>query len=814
MADPVRNIIIKLGSKTCSPEVALKHIQTLLQFAMKKKLKLDPLLRNEILVTVMTNYPEFYVEWSEDDATELLMMISEASDEVSPVSIPEPSDGNRAGAFLRHFTQRALESAEVSRRRAESQPLYLEAAQKEIRHRLEILRNRSNNSDSPIEISPDKPDDSITPSCVPVNTENLSALNSEKPHVNVDPSSLPLSESDCVKNDVLHVSDEKEKSSDEPNNLSLVVFSSDNIVLPPAEIAVNPKEICPAVDPSVLPANVESVDLTSPHKSEKTGGILVYTATSLGESLEHVRHFAGLPSASIPQPYRVIHPSESSSEDDKILAEVYGSQAPPSDIPTVEATAHPDSTKFKIREVTNLLGGSSAQVSDSSHSVTPVQSPTKETRRSKKKNVPVKVVVETGDDSADVDQPEKKRKSSETVKSEANPPIQQVFKTLRSSVKQKGPTAVQPAAVPTSSTRKKPSTRSRGRSITPEVQPVKGSDTSVYKPQFVSPAAQAKWSTMVRRDLIVQRSVDENQLNSVCDILPLLNEVGLLKTVTAICPYSKLLTYEFYCNLNEEIDILTGPRPMQIFIREKWYFFGPDMINEYYGLTTMQEEAITDWNLVAKILTGGQIEAWPTGDKDYLQSSQLTSRYVILHRLALHNWLPSAHFHTVGKHLAGFLFQIGAKMPIDLGNWIYHHILTMIHPREQKVRLPILNLIYGILTSQGLEPVPSEVISPTLLYTVDKRLLTGDHICDVIPVTAPSNSEPYTVADDSPHARDLQLSIQLKAKVSNLETVHSIIAKQLTGAHTELATVLHHLSLSEAAAAEPAKSGSDAPSNA
>ncbi|XP_019178101.1 PREDICTED: uncharacterized protein LOC109173324 [Ipomoea nil] len=621
---------------------------------------------------------------------------------------------------------------------------------------------------------------------MPVNTENLSALNSEKPLVNVDPSSLPLSESDCVKNDVLHVSDEKEKSSNELNNLSLVVFSFDNIVLPPTEIAVNPKEICPGDDPSDLPANFEFVDLSSPHKSEKTGGIPIYTATSLGESLEHVRHFASLPSASIPQPYRVIHPSESSSEDDKILAKVYGSQAPPSDIPTIEATTHPNSTKFKIREVTNLLGGSSAQVSNSSHSVTHVQSPTKETRRSKRKNVPVKVVVETGDDSADADQPEKKRMSSETVKSEANP----------------------------LSNKKKPSTRSRGRSITPEVQPVEGSDTSIYKPQFVSPAAQDKWSTMVRRDLIVQRSVDENQLNSVCDILPLLNEVGLLKTVTAICPYSKLLTYGFYCNLNGEIDILTGPRPMQIFIRGKWYIFWPDMINEYYRLTVVQEEAITNWNLVAKTLTGGQIEAWPTGDKDYLQSSQLTSRYVILHRLALHNWLPSAHFHTVVKHLAGFLFRIGAKMPIDLGNWIYHHILTMIRPREQKVRLPFPNLIYGILTTQGLEPMPSEVISPTLLYTVDKRLLTGYHIRDVDPVTAPSNSEPDTVADDSPHAKDVHLSNQLKARVSDLETVHNIIAKQLTGARTELETVLLRLSLSEAAAAEPAKSDSDAPSNA
>ncbi|XP_019161150.1 PREDICTED: uncharacterized protein LOC109157765 [Ipomoea nil] len=707
MADPVKNIIIKLGRKVHPPAAALKHIQTLLQLAMKKKLKLDPLLRDEILVTVMTNYPEFYAEWSADDVTELLVLVAEASDDVSPVFIPEPFDGNRAGAFLQFFAQRALQSVEEAQRREESQAL---------------------------------PVDSSIPSSVSVLPENQSSLGSEKSPVNVDPLSLPVTNFAGEKSDALHVSDEKTKSSDEPNPLSLVVYASKNIALPPSETVYVSKESCPAVDPPALPAIVKTVDLSSPHKSEKT---------------------------------------ESSSEDDKILAEVYGSQAPSSAAPTVEGTAHPDSTNSRIREISNIVGSSSANVSDSSHS------------------------------------PVKKRKSSDTAKPEGDPPIHQFFKTLRSSVKQQGTTAAQASSAPAPSVRKgKPTTRSRGRSVTPEVPPIEGIDTTVYKHQFVSPAAQTKWATMVRRELIVQRTVDKNQLNSVCDILPLLNEVGLLKTVTDVCPYSKLLTYEFYCNLSDEIDSLTGPRPMQIFIRGKWYDFGPDVINKYYGLPTVQEEAVTEWDVVAKTLTGGHTTSWPTGDKDYLLSSHLTSRYVILHRLALHNWLPSAHFNTVGKLLAGFLFRIGTKMQCDLGKWIFYHVLTLVHPREQKVRLPFPNLIFGILTSQGLKPMPSEVISPTLLYTVDKRLLSGDHINDVVPVTAPSNSEPDAVNDESPHAKDERLSEQLKARVADLETVHGIIAKQLTGARTELATVLLRMSLSATAAAaeDPVKSDCDSPS--
>ncbi|XP_019178987.1 PREDICTED: uncharacterized protein LOC109174177 [Ipomoea nil] len=364
-------------------------------------------------------------------------------------------------------------------------------------------------------------------------------------------------------------------------------------------------------------------------------------------------------------------PIPTDSDDEKILAEVYGSKAPSSD-PTeslsVAETAHPDSTSFKIREVTKLLASSTVHGSETSNSRT---------------GVPEKVAVDAGAEPTKSTQPEKRRRSVDTEKAESDPLVRQVFKTLRSSVKSKAPTVVSS----TTSRKMKVASKPRGRSVTPDVQnaPIvvlESPDTSVYKPQFVSDAAKDKCSTMVKRELIVQRSVDENQLNSVCDVLPLLSEVGLLKTVTSVCCYSKLLTYEFYYNLNEEVDNLTSERCMQIFIRGKWYVFGPDMINQYYGLKTVEEDEISDWDLVAKTLTRGLAPIWPTGDNDTLSSSQFTSKFVILHQIALHNWLPSAHFHTVSKPLAALLFRVGTKMTIDLEKWIFYHILTLIHPRE------------------------------------------------------------------------------------------------------------------------------------
>ncbi|XP_019176286.1 PREDICTED: uncharacterized protein LOC109171669 [Ipomoea nil] len=320
----------------------------------------------------------------------------------------------------------------------------------------------------------------------------------------------------------------------------------------------------------------------------------------------------------------------------------------------------------------------------------------------------------------------------------------------------------------------KVTSKSRGRSVTPDLQNVpvvvpESPDTCVYKPQFVSNAAQDKWSTMVRRELIIQRSVDENQLNSVCDVLPLMSEVGLLQTVTSVCNYSKLLSYKFYYNLNDEIDILPSERYKQIFILGKWYMFGPDVIKQYYGLKRVEEDEISNWDLVAKTLTGGL---------------PLYGQLVIMIPC------PALNSPSISKHLAALLFRVGTKMTIDLGKWIFYHILTLIHPKEQKIKLPYPNLIFGVLTSLGLIPMPSEVIAPSLLYTVDPRLLTGKHIRDVTPIDALHTSEADATVEDTPYAQDVQLSLPLK----------------LNAARTELATVLLRMSLSESAAGDAVKS--------
>lgn len=70
-----------------------------------------------------------------------------------------------------------------------------------------------------------------------------------------------------------------------------------------------------------------------------------------------------------------------------------------------------------------------------------------------------------------------------------------------------------------------------------------------------------------------------------------------------------------------------------------------------------------------------------------------------------------------------------------------------IKPREQKVKLPFPDLIYGILSSQGIELYDYELKLKALdSYRVYHKLLKGKHLKDVTLVIPPNAT--VSVADE------------------------------------------------------------------
>lgn len=54
-----------------------------------------------------------------------------------------------------------------------------------------------------------------------------------------------------------------------------------------------------------------------------------------------------------------------------------------------------------------------------------------------------------------------------------------------------------------------------------------------------------------------------------------------MQIVEIMGPYSKLLTVEFYCNMNSVNDP-TNKKYYKVFIIGKWYKLSPTMINDFY----------------------------------------------------------------------------------------------------------------------------------------------------------------------------------------------------------------------------------------
>lgn len=118
---------------------------------------------------------------------------------------------------------------------------------------------------------------------------------------------------------------------------------------------------------------------------------------------------------------------------------------------------------------------------------------------------------------------------------------------------------------------------------------------------------------------------------------------------------------------------------------------------------------------------GGRNIHWP--NNDMLLAVDMSLKYAILHRIAMMNWISSIHTNPLLRDLCAFIYMIRMRKTFDLGSIISNHIMSFVKPREQNVKMPFPNLIYGILSAQGLELYDYEVNMRALeSYSVDHKL--------------------------------------------------------------------------------------------
>ncbi|GAA0154060.1 hypothetical protein LIER_12149 [Lithospermum erythrorhizon] len=132
-----------------------------------------------------------------------------------------------------------------------------------------------------------------------------------------------------------------------------------------------------------------------------------------------------------------------------------------------------------------------------------------------------------------------------------------------------------------------------------------------------------------------------------------------------------------------------------------------------------------------KTLTWNALSIWPT--KGQLQSSSLSLRYVVMHKVAIANLVPTSNNTNISEAVGRMMYVMGSEQELDFGRVIVDQIVDHSRTRAKLKTIGLTSLICSILIPQHLEVLKvedgtSEDAKP---LTIIDKLMIGKHVQDV-----------------------------------------------------------------------------------
>lgn len=129
-------------------------------------------------------------------------------------------------------------------------------------------------------------------------------------------------------------------------------------------------------------------------------------------------------------------------------------------------------------------------------------------------------------------------------------------------------------------------------------------------------------------------------------------------------------------------------------------------------------------------LTGGKVKKWDAR----FAFTKLTWKYVVLHKVAISNWMFSKNTTILTKDRVILIYRIGKGIPINLGQISFDAVVKAASEIDGPLMYP--NMILQVLKKQ--EPTPHLVMTSALTFS--KTLYTSDRVKD-LPYTAAASSD-------------------------------------------------------------------------
>ena len=219
-------------------------------------------------------------------------------------------------------------------------------------------------------------------------------------------------------------------------------------------------------------------------------------------------------------------------------------------------------------------------------------------------------------------------------------------------------------------------------------------------------------------------------------IVQLLKDKELFDSVCIAKPYSPTLVREFYANMKMGINDIQHHMHELVFVKGDTFDFSPVLISSILctkvvrSFKTKKLDLGLDMNMVTKELTGNLMLVWL--ELNILTSALLTTKYVILHKITVANWMPRLHITTISKDLAVLLYAVGTNVPFDMANMVFQAIVGYAESKSTLGGLPFPFLIHEILNVQKEGFVDGDDLDMVRKpLSISTKVYTGTHVQDV-----------------------------------------------------------------------------------
>ncbi|XP_050909837.1 uncharacterized protein LOC127123679 [Lathyrus oleraceus] len=216
-----------------------------------------------------------------------------------------------------------------------------------------------------------------------------------------------------------------------------------------------------------------------------------------------------------------------------------------------------------------------------------------------------------------------------------------------------------------------------------------------------------KWKYVYQRRLAYERELGKDAFECK-KVLSLIQEAGLMNTVTGFGKCYEMLVKEFIMNISKECDNKRSKDFRKVYVRGRCVDFYPEIINRLLGRNEEEQAEIeVSDNFICKEIITKKVKECPRKGKLY--ASALSVKYAIFHVNGAANWVPTNHTTNIAIQLGKFVYIVGTESNFDFEAYVFYH--TMKHVASYAVKMPIAfpSLICGVILSQH----------PTILINYD-----------------------------------------------------------------------------------------------